>query len=189
MSIKNRDKIIATAFFALTLLFVFTAMNCPLFFEWVFERHQSPWSWYIRPLFLIPFCYFAYRHSWAGISITIFGLLTSMFWFNRPSFVPDEVKAFLVFEKEWLYGTWTLKKILMAMTVPVSFTALGLSFWKRSLPMGLCVVILMATGKIIWSISSAGESGKSVIVPALAGLGICVGLIYYGYKRLEKKAK
>ena len=53
--------------------------------------------------------------------------------------------------------------------------------------MGLGVVVLMATGKIIWSIQNAGESGKAIIIPAIFGLIICCGLIFYGFKRLEKR--
>jgi hypothetical protein len=182
----NQDKIIALLFFALTVLFLIVSMTNQAFFDWVFDRHHNQWSWYIRPLFLIPFCFFAYKHSWAGISITIFSLFTSMFWFNRPEEVSESVKAFLQFEKDWLYGEWDFNKILLIITVPVSFIALGLSFWKHSLFMGLGVVVLMATGKIVWSIQSGGESGKSIIIPAVLGLIISSGLIFYGFKRLEK---
>jgi hypothetical protein len=183
----NRDKTIALFFLALTLLFLFIVMANQTFFNWVFNRHHNQWSWYIRPLFLIPFCFFAYKHSWSGISITIFCLFTSMFWFNRPDVVTDNVKAFLQFEKDWLYGKWNLNKILLIITVPISFFLLGLACWKRSIFMGLGVITLMATGKIIWSIQNAGESGKSIIIPAILGLIICSGLIFYGFKRLEKK--
>ena len=68
----------------------------------------------------------------------------------------------------------------------ISFIALGFAFWKRSLFIGLGVVVLMATGKIVWSIQNAGESGKSIITPAILGLLICSGLIYYGFKKLER---
>ncbi len=187
MRILNKDKTIALIFAALTMVFLVVSMTNQAFFDWVFDRHHNQWSWYLRPIFLIPFCYFAYKKSWAGISITIFCLFTSMFWFNRPEVVTEEVKTFLQFEKDWLYGTWNYKKLLLIITVPVSFFALGLAFWKRSLLMGLGVVVLMATGKIIWSIQNAGESGKSIIVPAVVGLLLCSGLIFFGFKRLEKK--
>lgn len=183
----NTDKILAFLFLALTILFLAICINNQSFFNWAFERHHNPWSWYIRPLFLIPFCFFAYKHSWAGISITLFCLFTSMFWFNKPETVNENVKAFLQYEKDWLYGAWNYKKTLLILTVPISFIALGLSFWKRSLLMGLGVVVLMATGKIIWSIQNAGESGKSIIIPAVTGLFICIGLIFYGFKKLERK--
>lgn len=183
----KKKHLIAVFFMVLTLLFISVSMSHPPFFDWVFERHHNQWSWYIRPLFLIPFCYFAYQHSWTGISITIFCLFTSMFWFNRPEIVSENVKVFLQFEKDWLYGVWDAKKILLTLTVPFSFFALGLAFWKRSLIMGLAVVVLMATGKIVWSIANAGEAGKSIVVPAMVGLIICIGLLIYGFKRLEKR--
>lgn len=181
------DKIVALIFAALTTIFIVVSMTNHTFFEWVYDRHHNQWSWYIRPVFLIPFCYFAYRHSWAGVSVTIFCLFTSMFWFGKPKVVGGDVVAFLQFEKDWLYGLWDYKKALLIISVPVSFIILGLAFWKRSLIMGLGVVVLMATGKIIWSIYNAGNAGKSIIIPALVGLLLCVGLIYYGFSQLEKK--
>jgi len=36
------------------------------FVGWAWERHHNPLSWWIRPLFLIPFAFFAYRRSWVG---------------------------------------------------------------------------------------------------------------------------
>lgn len=183
----NKDKIIALVFFALTLTFIVMAMTNQKFFDWIYDRHHNQWSWYIRPIFLIPFCFFAYKRSWTGISVVICCLFTSMFWFNTPEVVPDNVKTFLQFEKDWLYGEWDYKKVLLIITVPVSFMALGLAFWKRSLLIGLGVIVLMATGKIVWSIQNAGEAGKSILVPAIAGLLLCCGLILYGFVRLEKK--
>ncbi len=183
----SRDKIIALLFMALTIIFLVVSMTNKSFFDWVFERHHNQWSWYLRPIFLIPFCFFAYKKSWTGISITIFCLFTSMFWFNKPEVLSETVQTFLQFEKDWLYGAWDYKKILLIMTVPISFLALGLAFWKRSLLMGIGVVVLMATGKIVWSIQNAGEAGKSIIIPAILGLLACVVLIFYGFKRVDKK--
>lgn len=185
--IRRHDLLIAVVFAILTVLFFIVSITNEAFFNWMFSRHQNQLSWYIRPVFLIPFCFFAYKRSLGGISFTVFCLFTSMFWFNQPEYVSENVKQFLQFEKKWLFGTWDYTRILLALTVPVSFVALGLAFWKRSLWMGLGVVVLMATGKIIWSIYNAGESGKSILVPAIIGLGLCVALIYFGYRRLEKR--
>jgi len=169
----------------LSIVFILMMSN-ESFFNWIFERHHNQWSWYIRPLFIIPFCYFSYKKSWSGIAITIFALFTSMFWFNKPKEVNEQVITFLQFEKDWLYGPCDAKKILLLLTVPLSMFALGLSFWRRSLFMGLVVVVLMATGKIIWSIQNAGESGASIIIPAVFGLLICAGLLVFGFKKMEK---
>jgi hypothetical protein len=184
-TIKNKH--IAVLFFILTLLFVTVAMTNNVFFEWAFDRHHNQWSWYIRPLFLIPFCYFSFKRNLSGIAITTFCLFTSMFWFARPDIVSDQVKEFLQFEKDYLYGTWTSIKILMALTIPISFIALALAFWKRKPALGIAVVVFMAVGKIAWSIQNAGESGQSILAPAMIGLILCCGLIYYGFKKLNQK--
>ena len=119
--------------------------------------------------------------------VSIFALFTSMFWFPKPESVNESVINFLAFEKEYLYGEWNLGKQLLTLTIPISFIALGLALWKRSLIMSIGVVVLMATGKMVWSIQNAGESGKSIIIPAIIGLLICCSLIFYGFKRIEKK--
>lgn len=187
--LKRYDKMLALTFAVFTLLFIVLAFTNKSFFNWAYERHQNQLSWYLRPLFLIPFCYFAYRRSWAGIFGTIFLLLTSMFWFPRPEVVSDQVKQFLEMEKEYLSGDWGSAKILMSLLIPVSFTALAVAFWKRSLWFGLSVVIFMAVAKMIWSVAFGGEAGKSIFIPAILGLVICIGLIYLGFRKLEKKNK
>ncbi|WP_119843785.1 hypothetical protein [Reichenbachiella sp. MSK19-1] len=184
---RQLDKGIGAIFFIFTIVFIVVSMTNEPFFEWVFERHHNQWSWYLRPLFLLPFCYAAFNNSYAGMAISLFALFTSMFWFPKPETVEDSVVAFLAFEKEYLYGAWNLSKWLMTLTIPVSFIALGLAFWKRSLPMGIAVVVLMATGKMVWSIQNAGESGKSILIPAIIGLILCSVLIYIGFRRLERK--
>ena len=181
------DKTIALLFLMLTGVFLVVFMINQSFFDWVFDRHHNQWSWYIRPIFLIPFCFFAYKRNWTGISITIFCLFTSMFWFSRPEVVSENVKTFLQFEKDWLYSYWDYKKILLILTVPLSFFGLGLAFWKRSLAAGIGVVILMATGKIVWSLQNAGESARSIIIPAIVGLIICSGLIVFGLRIVDRK--
>ena len=36
------------------------------FLTWAWARHHNPLSWYIQPLFIAPFCYFAYERSMRG---------------------------------------------------------------------------------------------------------------------------
>jgi len=187
MNGRNKDLLVGGVFLILTITFIVISMTNKPFFDCVFERHHNQWSWYLRPLFLMPFCYFAYKKSFAGMMVSIFALFTSMFWFPKPEIVSESVINFLEFEKEYLYGKWSLSKLLLTLTIPISFIALGLAFWKRSVIIGIGVVVLMATGKMVWSIQNAGESGKSILIPAILGLLICCGLILYGFKRLEKK--
>ena len=187
----NINKVTALVFFGLTIIFIVVSMTNQSFFDWVFERHHNQWSWYIRPVFLIPFCFFAYKHNWAGISIIIFCLFTSMFWFSKPEMSTASVNMFLEFEKNWLSSDWDFNKVMFSFTVPLSFFALGLAFWKHSLSLGLVVIVLIALGKMAWSVGYAGDSGKSIIVPAIVGLSACLGFIYLGFKILksDKTAK
>lgn len=186
---KKADKTLAVILSLAIAIFLFLAFTSDRFFNWAYDRHQNQLSWYIRPIFLVPFSHFAYNRSWAGITGTIFLLLTSMFWFPKPLIVTDQVRQFLEFEKQWLNSKIDLEKIILLLMVPISFTALGLAFWKRSLWIGLGVIALMATGKIVWSILYADQAGKSIIIPAILGLIICSLFIFYGFKRLEKKKK
>lgn len=179
--------IIGLLFILLTLGFIILAIYNEDFFEWIFMRHQNQWSWYIRPLFLIPYCYFAFKKNFAGISIVLFCLFTSMFWFKKPDAVSDQVIHFLNFEKDWLKSTWTTAKLISVLLIPSTLVALAYSFWRRSLLTGIAIVVLIAIGKIIWSIQNAGDSGKSLIVPAIVGLIICSMLAYYGYRNLKNR--
>lgn len=184
----RRDTTWALVFGFLSLAFVAGMALSPAFFQWAFERHHNVLSWYVRPLFLIPFCFFAYRRSWAGILGTLFALLTSMCWFPAPVAVSESVREFLAMEIEWLTGTWTAPKILMSLLVPASLFALGLAFWKRNLWFGLTVVVLIAVAKLTWSVAFGGEAGWSILAPAAVGLVVCVGLISMGFRRMERKA-
>ena len=54
------------------------------FAAWAWARHHNELSWYIRPLLLLPFCWFAYKRSLFGITLTLVALATSMSWFPAP---------------------------------------------------------------------------------------------------------
>lgn len=185
-TVKKYDKQLGFLFFILTVLLIILAMTNKGFFDWAFERHQNQLSWYIRPLFIIPFCYFAYKRSWAGIMVTMFMVFTSMFWFPKPAVVSNQVAEFLEMEKEYLTGGWGLSKVLIALLIPASLSALAAAFWKRSLLVGMAVMVFIALAKISWSVVWGGESGKSVLVPAMVGLVICIILVFIGFKKMEK---
>ncbi len=185
--IKDNDKAIAVGAGVLSVAFVLAAFLIPDFFDWVFARHENELSWYIRPLFLIPFCLFAFYRSYAGISVTILALLTSMMWFPQPAETSDQVKEFLTFEKDYLLNDWTVTKAAISSLVPLSMAALAFSFWRRSIWLGFATLSLIAILKIGWSVVFGGESGQSVIVPAIIGLLICGVLVWFGLRRSERK--
>lgn len=148
------------------------------FGAWAWERHHNMLSWYIRPLFLLPFVLFAYRRSLGGIVLTLVALATSMFWFPAPAEPDPRAVEFLAMEKEYLTGEWTWWKIALTLTVPFSFVTLALAFWKRSLLWGLVVINAMALGKIVWSfVFGDVGGGLAVVAPAVVGLVICNAVI------------
>lgn len=144
------------------------------FVGWAWARHHNILSWYIRPLFFIPFCYFAYKRSWRGIILTLVGLATSMFWFPAPARPDPEVVAMLEAERAYLTGPWEWWKLLIGLLVPGTLTLLGLVFWKRSLWYGVALVNGMALFKIGWSfVFAPAEGALALLVPATIGLVVC----------------
>ena len=187
-SLIAKKNLSLTIFFSiLSLLFIIIMAVQPDFFNWTFARHQNILSWYIRPLFLIPFCFFAYRHNPAGIALTLLLLLTSMFWFPVPVSVNEQVTEFLQMEKDYLTLGWSASKILLTLLVPLSLSFLAIALWKRSIKFAILIIALIAAAKILWSVVAGGESGESVIIPAIIGLLICIVAVYFGYRILEKK--
>lgn len=158
------------------------------FFTWSFERHHNVLSWYIRPLFLLPFCYFAYKRSIIGIIITLIALFTSMFWFPKPTTVDPKVEEFLAMEMEYLLGEWSFIKILLSSMVPLTMFALAYAFWRHSWKYGILVINLIAILKVLWSLYAGDGSGLSVVLPALIGLVICNFVIWITYKTVKKKS-
>jgi hypothetical protein len=91
--------------------------------EWAWARHHNVLSWYVRPLFLLPLAWSAHRRSPAGIAVTLVALATSMAWFPAPARVDPRVDEFLRFEREWLTGEWTGRKVLLTVLSPLSLSA------------------------------------------------------------------
>lgn len=160
-----------------SLILTWLLMNHVEFSAWAFNRHQNPLSWYIRPLFLIPFCFAAWCRSYLGIWLTLFLLLTSMFWFPPPAEIDSRIQAFLLMERHYLIGRHSAIEILWLLTVPLALFALATAFWQRSPRLGLMLLILIAAIKIIWSLLYGNDSGKSIIFPAAFGLLICMLIV------------
>jgi hypothetical protein len=159
------------------------------FVAWAWARHHNVLSWYIRPLFFLPFCYFAYRRSLWGIVLTLLALVTSMFWFPVPENPSAAVNEMLASEREYLTTDWTAWKVFVALLVPLTFAALGLAFWKRSLLWGLAVVNAAILFKIGWTFLFSTEAGAMSHLPAaVLGLVICDALILYVIRRMRARS-
>lgn len=185
--LEKVDKPAAVLLAFMSVGLVAALMMNDAFMQWAFARHHNQFSWYIRPLFLIPFCFFAYVRSWAGIAATVLAVLSSMFWFPAPDVVDPRVAEFLRMEQEYLSGNWGATKILLTALVPVSMSVLALAFWKRSLWLGIAVLVFIAAAKMLWSVAFGGDSGRTVIVPAIVALVVCIVLVWFGFHRLQKR--
>jgi hypothetical protein len=142
------------------------------FGDWAFDRHANVLSWYIRPLFLLPLAWFAYRRSGWGIAGTLVALATSIFWFPAPAVPDPQVLEFLDFERDWLTGNWDGQQILMSLLSPLSLGAFCLAFWKRSVVWGLVILNVMAVGKLLWGVVAGDGTGWAMTAPGLAGMVI-----------------
>ncbi len=137
--------------------------------DWVWQRHTNELSWYVRPLFLVPLAWAAWRRSGWGIALTVVGLLTSMAWFPAPAVPDPQVLSFVEFEKEFLTGDWTWGEAAAAALAPLSLGAFCAALWRRSFTWGLVLLNAMALGKITWATVN-DDGGTAVVVPALVGL-------------------
>jgi hypothetical protein len=148
--------------------------------SWAWARHHNVLSWYVRPLFLLPFCWFAWRRSVVGMAATLLALATSMAWFPVPAHPDPAVIQFLAVERDYLLGPWSVAKVAMSLTVPLTFGALAAALWRRSIGWALVVVNAACLFKIGWSywFDTDGRGADAFVVPALVGLAVVdAGLI------------
>jgi hypothetical protein len=184
---KKIDLLVGSIFGIATIVFIILFFTNDSFFKWAFDRHHNILSWYIRPVFIIPIVFFAYKRSLTGVMVSIFSLFTSMFWFPVPATVSPEIIEFLSFEQEYLKGSWDASKIFIQLSVPLFFIALIFAAWRRSWKYVLVVMIAAAVLKMLWSAIFAGDSGLSIIKPAITGLVVCIGVVYYFMRKKKEK--
>ena len=157
------------------------------FGDWAFDRHANLLSWYIRPLFLLPLAWSAYRRSGWGIAGTLVALATSIFWFPAPAVPDPQVLEFLDFERNWLTGDWNAPQIALSLLVPLSLTSFCLAFWKRSVGWGLVILNLMAGGKLLWGVVAGDGTGWAMTAPALTGLLIGDVVLVWLMRRMRAR--
>ncbi len=183
---KKLDILIGILFLIATIVFVIVFLSNDTFFYWAFNRHLNILSWYIRPLFIIPIIFFAFKRSWSGIFCSIFLLFTSMFWFPAPVNPSLMEKEFLQFEMDYLQGVWDIQKILISLLVPVFFILIIMSAWKHSFKWLIRTLIGAMLMKVLWSITFSGNSGISILKPAIGGLSICLVTVWYFIRHKHK---
>ncbi|WP_142506427.1 hypothetical protein [Melghirimyces algeriensis] len=159
-------------------------MNLHDFLDWAFARHLNPLSWYIRPIFLMIICIFAYKRSWKGMVTTFFLMTSSMVWFPPPQTIDPRMQAVLEYEKMLLQDPLSAT---LTIFVGVIFVVLAcLAFWKHSLKMGLVILNAMLIGKVVFGLIFTGENGWAPIGNTLFGLIIVNGIAVYLLYRKRK---
>ncbi|HEX8347439.1 MAG TPA: hypothetical protein VF657_22290 [Actinoplanes sp.] len=159
------------------------------FGNWAYDRHGNVLSWYVRPLFLLPLAWFAYRRSGWGIAGTLVALASSMFWFPAPAVPDPRVEEFLEFEKAWLAGDWDSRKILFTLLVPVAIGSYCLAFWRRSVGWGVVILNVMAVGKLLWGVLAGDGTGWAMTAPALTGLLIGNAVLLFVVRRQRTRRR
>ncbi len=181
------DKTIAAieAIAIVALLIVFFTNQA--FFGWAFARHQNTASWIMRPVLMLPFCYFAWKRSLAGIMASILAILTSMFWFPAPAVPRDDVLRFLAMEREILSAGWSGRNIAGAIAVILYAWALAAAFWRRSWKIGIVVAAIGALGKSLWSVISSPDAGYSILPYAIGGFVVLVVAVFAAVLLLRRR--
>ena len=180
---RKFDIAIGILFGIMTIILIYLFFSNNIFFMWAFQRHRNILSWYIRPLFIIPIIWSAYKKRVSGISISIFGLFTSMFWFPKPNITNPEIVKFLNFEANYLKSGWTIDKIALFFTVVTFFIFIIISTWTKNWKLLLVILIAAAFFKIFNSYLLTGKSAFSMLTPAVTGLIVCMMAVFF----LKKK--
>ena len=155
---------------------------------WVWGRHQNLFSWYSRPLFIIPAAYYAYCHKpWHVVGFMAL-LTTSLFWFPAPAQVSAAVTDYLEWEKQLFFANEN-RVPLVAMSVAVVVFLFGFfySLWKRNVLYGLILINLGTLMKIVVSLLFGKEAGTAAIAPSLSSL-LVINLIYWFIWRRAKSS-
>ena len=158
---------------------------------WAWQRHHNVLSWYIRPLFLIPYCWFAYRRSLGGMALTLLALVTSMAWFPAPAVADPAVVQMLAAERDYLLGAWTPAKIAAAVVVPLTFVALAAALWRRSLGWGLVVLNGAVAFKTGWTfvVDDGGVGALAHLPAAVVGLAVVDVALIWWWRRRNRPAR
>lgn len=157
------------------------------FLDWAWARHHNPLSWYIRPLLILPFCYFAHTKSVRGMVLTLVAVTSSMFWFPAPATPDPRAVALLDIERQYVGGPLTLERIILTAVIPIWFVALAWGVRRRS---WLGVATVTGSGtllKIAWLFREAGSNAWLIIPPVALGTAVCACVLWIAHNRVRNR--
>lgn len=159
--------------------------------SWAWARHHNVLSWYVRPVFFLPFCWFAYRRSWKGMGLTLVALVTSMAWFPEPAQPSAAVRQMLAVERDYLLGDWTPWKVALALLVPLVFAGLAAALWRRSVGWAFVVVNAAYLVKIAWTfaVDVEGSGAMAHLQAVLIGMIVTDAVLLTVARRLRRPAQ
>lgn len=157
------------------------------FLNWAWARHHNPLSWYIRPLFILPFCYFAYKRSARGMAWTLVAVTSSMFWFPAPANPDASAVEFLEAERQWILGPLTPGQVVLTALIPVWFIALATALRRRLWVAAALVIVAGTALKLTWSFYVGGASAWIIVPPVALGNAIVAGVLVYAYWRTRNQ--
>ena len=157
---------------------------------WVWDRHQNQFSWYSRPLFIVPACYYAYRQN-LGLVIGFMAMLfCSLFWFRAPPDVPEHISNYLAWEKQLFFSNESMVP-LMVLTIVVIAFLIGLfsAFWRQNPWIGLFLINAGTLVKIFVSIAIGKETGTAATVPSLSSLAVINLVAFVAWRLFRNKSE
>lgn len=152
--------------------------------EWAWARHHNPLSWYIRPFFVLLFCYFSWKRSWVGVVIVILATISSIAWFPAPQALDPTIEGYLAAELRWLSDP-VLAATMIVMVVGTLWL-LAASLWTRRWLYAIVLLNAMPIAKVVFSVMLDREAGWASLWPALATLIVCdlaIAAVYVYRKR------
>ncbi|PRY74644.1 hypothetical protein CLV80_11626 [Yoonia maritima] len=154
---------------------------------WVWERHQNQFSWYSRPLFVIPAAFYAYRHRvWHVVGFMAL-LATSLFWFEAPVTVPQSVSEYLEWEKQLFFINNNKLPLVAFVSGVIIFLGLFFyAFWQRNPWYGLALINAGTVLKIIVSVVFGQDAGMAAIVPSVSSLLVINLFAWFLWRRKRK---
>ena len=157
--------------------------------DWIWKRHQNLFSWYSRPLFILPAAYYAYRRKLGYIIGFMLLMATSLFWFAAPAQTPEAVSTYLTWETQMFFTNENRAPMFALIVAVLLFLVVFFyAFWQRNPWYGVVIINLGTLAKIVVSLTFGGAAGTAAIVPSVTSLCVINAIAGFIWMRVQKRA-